>query len=136
MSPATIRNGANYSIAVQQGTVPNMMETLTDYLQNLSFTQVVKTNVGFEVLETPTTTNFFGLFMPFSPRELQILDIGQRAWSWFSLYTMLPLTLQVDDVVTFPTLNNKPTRVMSRADYGLYSYIVYKLSQDWTGSGP
>jgi len=136
LTPPTLQNGANVPLNFQQGTVPNMMEGLTDYMQNLSFTQIVKTVVGFEVLETPTTTQFFGLFMPFSPRELSLLPEGQRAWSWIHLYTLLPLTLQVDDVVTFPQLSNKQTRVMYRNDYALYSYIEYKLVQDWVGSGP
>ena len=136
ITPPTIQNGTNVPLNFQQGTVPNMMECLTDYLQTLSFVQIVKTVAGFEVIETPTTTTFSGLFMPFAPRELILLPEGQRAWTWFHLYTLLPLTLQVDDVVVFPQLNNSQTRVMFRNDFTLYSYLEYKLAQDWTGSGP
>lgn len=136
ITPPTIQNGCNVSLIFQQGTIPNMTEALTDYMQNLSFSQITKTVVGFEVLETPVVTSFFGLFMPFTPRELAILPEGERAWSYYHLYTLLPLTLQVDDVVVFPQLNSKQTRVMNRSDFGLYSYLDYKLVQDWGGSGP
>lgn len=136
ITPPTIRNGCNYPLINQAGTVPNMMESITDYMQKLSFEQLVTTVVGFESVQTPTITQFFGVFMPFVPREQTLLPEGQRAWTWIRLYTILPLTLNVDDVVVFPQLNNKQTRVMFRNDYGLYSFIEYKLVQDWSGSGP
>lgn len=134
--PATLQNGSNVPLNFQQGTVPNMMEALTDYMQVLSFEQVTKTPTAFELVETIVTTTFSGLFMPYSPRELALIPAGQRAWSWYHLFTLLPLTLQVDDVVVFPQLNNKQTRVIYRNDFALYSYLEYKLVQDWTGSGP
>lgn len=133
---ATIQNGNAIPLNFQQGTVPNMGESMTDWFQNLSFTQIVKTVVGFENFETPTTTNFWGVFMPLSPRDLKLLPEGQRAWTLYRLYAQPVLTLQVDDVVVFPQINNKQTRVMSREDYGLYSYVTYTLCQDWKGSGP
>lgn len=131
-----IQNGKNIPLNYKQGTVPNMGEAITDWFQNLSFVQVVKTVVGFEVVETPTTTNFFGVFMPATPRELKMIPEGQRAWTLIRLFAQPVLTLQVDDVVIFPQLNNKQTRVMTREDYGLYSYVTYILCQDWVGSGP
>lgn len=136
LTPPTIQNGTNVPLNFQMGTVPNMMEALTDYMQTLTFEQLTKIVVGFEALEVPVTTTFRGLFMPFSPRDLLLIPEGQRAWTWLHLYTMLPLTLQVDDVVIFPQLNNKQTRVMFRNEFALYSYLEYKLVQDFTGSGP
>lgn len=136
ITPPTIQNGTNVPLGFQMGTVPNMMECLTDYMQNLTFEQLTTTVVGFESSQTPVTTNFFGLFMPFTPRELALLPEGQRSWTFYHLYTILPLTLNTDDVVIFPQLNNKQTRVMFRNDYALYSFLEYRLAQDWTGSGP
>lgn len=136
ITPPTIQNGCNISLIYQTGTVPNMSESITDWFQKLTFTQVGKSVVGFEVLETPVATQFWGVFMPFSPRDLALLPEGERAWTLIKLYAQTVLTLQVDDVVVFPQLNNKQTRVMSRSDYGIYSYVEYKLCQDWTGSGP
>lgn len=113
-----------------------MGEAITDWFQKLTFEPVAKTVVGFEALETPTPITFFGVFMPLSPRQLMLIPEGQRAWTYYKLYSQPQLPLQVDDVVIFPQMNNKQTRVMSRSDYGLYSYIEYTLTQDWTGSGP
>jgi len=109
---------------------------MTDWFQTLTFTKLVKTAVGYEVLETPTPTTFWGIFMPLSPRELKLLPEGERAWTLYKLYAQPVLTLQVDDVLVFPQLNNKQTRVMSREDYAIYSYVAYTLCQDWVGSGP
>lgn len=133
---ATIQNGNAIPLNFQQGTVPNMGETMTDWFQKLSFIQIVKSVVGFEVQEVPITTNFWGIFMPLSPRDLQLLPEGQRAWTLYRLYAQPVLTLQVDDVVVFPQINNKQTRIMSREDFALYSYVTYSLCQDWIGSGP
>jgi hypothetical protein len=136
--PPTILNGANIPLTFQQGTVPNMTEALTDWLQKMSFTQVVKTGVGFEVLETPTTTTFWGVIMPFSVRQLQLLPEGQRAWTWYNIYTQYCLTLQVDDVIQIIGINLalKNARVMSRENFSQYSYVHYTLVEDWINSGP
>lgn len=131
--PPTIQNGSNIPLNVQQGTIPNMIEGLTDYFQTMTFTQVVKTNVGFEVLETPTNITFEGVIMPFSERQLLLLPEGERAWTWFWLFAYPVLTLQVDDVVTW---NNRTVRVMSRKNYLIYNYVEYRLIEDWRGSGP
>lgn len=136
LTPPTILNSCNVPLNYAQGTIPNLSESITDWFQKLSFEQLVKTVVGFEVVETPVITQFWGVFMPFSPRDLKLLPEGERAWTLIKLYAQSVLPLQVDDVVVFPQLNNKQTRVMSRSDYGIYSYCEYSLSQDWQGSGP
>lgn len=129
----TIANGKNTPLNLRQGTVPDVSGALTDWYQTMSFNKVVKTTVGFQVVETMTPVTFEGVWQPFTERQLLLKLEGQRAWSWFDLYAQPPLTLQVDDVVVW---NGKQTRVMSRKDFGLYGYVNYHLVQDWTGSGP
>lgn len=136
MNQWTIQNGCNIPLTFQQGTVPNMGETMTDWFQKMVFTQVVKSVVGFEVLEVPTSTTFWGVIMPLSPRDLKLLPEGQRAWTLYRLYAQPVLKLQVDDVITITSFNNKQTRVMSREDFSIYSYVTYTLCQDWEDSGP
>lgn len=131
--PATIQNGSNIPLTFQQGTVPNMGDALLNWFQTMVFTQIVKTVVGFEVLETPTNTTFRGVLQPFTGRQLALLPEGQRAWNWQTLHSQPVLKLMVDDVVTW---QNRQVRVMSRKDYSLYSYVEYTLVLDWTGSGP
>lgn len=129
----TIANGANTPINIRTGTVPDVSGALQDWFQPMVFTQVVKTVVGFEVVETPTTINFQGVVQPFTERQLMLKPEGERAWTWFWLHAEPQLTLQVDDVVNWL---GKQTRVASRKDYALYGYVEYHLVQDWTGSGP
>lgn len=131
--PSTIQNGANIPLNFQQGTVPNMGETMTDYFQTMVFGQIVKTVVGFEVLETVTNTTFLGVLMPYSGRQLALLPEGQRAWNWQLLYSQPVLKLFPDDIVTW---QGRQVRVMSRKDYSLYSFVEYSLVLDWSGSGP
>lgn len=133
MSPATILNGNSIPLNFQQGTIPNMGEAITDYFQSMTFTQLVKTVVGFEVVETPTETQFWGVIMPYSGRQLSLLPQGERAWNWQMLYAQPVLSLFPDDVVVW---QGKQVRVMSRKDYALYGYNEYSLVLDWTGSGP
>lgn len=130
---STIQNGANQSIAFQTGSIPDVSGAILDYFQYMTFDQIVKTIVGFQVVETTTPVNFRGVIYPFSPRELQLLPIGERAWSWFNCYAQPVLTLQVDDVVIW---NNRQTRVMSKENYHLYGYVRYTLIQDYNNSGP
>lgn len=130
---STIANGANRPLFAKAGTVPDVSGALQDYYQTLVFTQIVKTVVGFQVVETPNPINFRGTIQPFTKRQLLLKPEGQRAWSWFSCHSDPVLTLKVDDVVLW---NGKQTRVMAQTNYGLYGYMVYELVQDWTGAGP
>jgi hypothetical protein len=132
-TPSTIQNASNIPLNFQQGTVPNMGETMTDWFQSMTFTQIVKTVVGFQVVETPTNTTFLGVMQPYTGRQLALLPEGQRAWNWQTLHSQPVLTLFPDDVVTW---QGRQVRVMSRKDYSLYSYVEYSLVLDWDHSGP
>lgn len=138
MSNNTIANAKNVPLNVQAGTVPNMGGALLDWLQPMTFTRVVKTTVGFQLLETAEDINFWGVIHPLDERSLAIKPEGQRAWTWFKLYAQAQpndalLTLNVDEVVIYL---GRQTRVMGRKYYGIYSYVEYSLVQDWIGEGP
>lgn len=138
MPAATIQNGNAYPLSFQQGTVPNMGETMTDYFQVMTFTTLVTTVVGFESVQTPTATTFWGVLMPYTGRQLALLPEGQRAWNWQMLYAQPVLSLNVDDVVVWTDSFTNPhqVRVMSRKDYRIYSFMEYSVVMDWSGSGP
>lgn len=129
----TIQSACNIPLNHHCGTVPDVSGTLQDYYQPMTFTQVLKTNVGGEVVEQPNPIHFRGVVQPLSNRQLQLKPEGERAWTYFMLHAEPVLTLQVDDVVIW---NNKPTRVSARKDFAMYGYVYYELVQDWTGSGP
>lgn len=134
----TIANACNVPLSLRQGTIPNVQSGILDWMQLMTFTRVVKTVVGFQVVETPTDVQFWGLIQPLSERSLLLKPEGQRAWTWFELYAQSApndslITLNVDEVVTW---NGKQTRIMGRKDYALYGYCVYSLVQDWIQSGP
>ncbi len=129
----TIANGANRPLNTQAGTVPDVSGALKDWFQPMVFETVVKTTVGFQVVEAGTEINFMGVLQPMSPRQLALKPEGQRAWTWLTLHADPVLTLKVDEVVTYL---GRQTRVMSRKNYELYGFIEYTLAQDWTGSGP
>lgn len=130
---STIANGCNRPLFAISGTTPDVSGALQSYYQNMVFKPVRKTVSGYQLVETDLPINFRGVIQPFTPRQLAILDIGQRAWSWFNIHSDPVLTLQVDDVVIW---NGKQTRIMSRADNALYGFVHYTAVQDWLGSGP
>lgn len=128
-----ISNASNRFIGAKSGTVPDVSGALTDWFQPMFFTQVVKKTVGFQVVETPTSISFQGVIQPLTDRKLEMKPEGQRAWTWLLLHADPSLTLQVDDVVDYLSVQ---TRIMSRKDFTLYGYVQYELVQDWEGSGP
>lgn len=131
---ATIKNAKNTPLNfAPAGTVPDVSGAFRDWFQPMAFTQIVKSVVGFEAVETPTVTHFDGFITPFTERQLMLKPEGQRAWTWFELFADPVLRLQVDDVVTYLGV---ATRVMGLKDYSLFGYMNYHLVQDWTGAGP
>lgn len=132
-SPGPISNGSDRPLFARMGTVPDVSGALTDYFQAITFETVSKAIFAGQVVETGTQYTFQGILQPFSERQLLLRPEGQRAWTWFTLHADPVLTLQVDDVIIY---KGKQTRVMSRKDYYLYSYVEYSLVQDWTGSDP
>lgn len=129
----TIQNACNIPLNFQQGTIPDISGALKDWYQTIAFTQITKTVVGFQVEETILQTPFRGVIFPLTGRQLSLLPEGQRAWSWYEMYSDPVLTLQVDDVVGW---NQVPTRVMGRKNYELYGIVYYTLVQDWFKAGP
>lgn len=130
---STIANAKNRPLFDKSGTVPDVSGALQDYYQPMTFEPLVKTVTGFQAVEQGEPINFRGMIQPFTDRQLYLKPEGQRAWTWFLLYTDPVLTLQVDDVVLYKGIQ---TRVMSRKDFALYGYVEYHLVQDWTGAGP
>lgn len=130
---STIFNASNRPLNEMAGTVPDVSGAMTDWFQPMVFTQIVKTTSGFQVVETPTVTNFRGVIQPLRDRELQLKPEGQRSWTWLLLHAEPTLKLDTDEVVTYLGVQ---TRVMARKDYSLYGYVEYHLVQDWEGSGP
>lgn len=129
----TISNGKNTPLNVKTGTVPDVSGAMQDWFQPMVFSQVLKTNTGFQVVETKNQIFFRGVIQPLSGRQLQLLPEGQRAWTWLWLHADPSLTLEVDEVVNYLGVQ---TRVMSQKDYRIYGYVEYQLVQDWTDSGP
>jgi hypothetical protein len=128
----TIANAANLPLFAKSGTTPDVSGALQSYYQSLTFEPLVKTVTGFQVVETANPINFWGNVQPYNQRQLILLPVGQRAWTWISIFCDPVVTLQVDDVVLF---KNKQTRVMARQDNALYGFIRLDCVQDWLGSG-
>lgn len=129
----TIKNGKDTPINVDTGTVPDVTDALDDWFQAMVFTRVTKEVIGFEVVETATDINFWGVIQRHTDRELLIKPEGQRAWTWYWVHAEPQLDLEVDEVIYYQGIQ---TRVMSKMDYGIYGYFSYELCQDFTGSGP
>lgn len=129
----TIGNARNTPLNVRTGTVPDVSGAMQDWFQPMVFTQVVKQNVGYQLVETATDINFRGVIQPLGGRKLMIKPEAQRAWTWLQLHADPSLTLEVDEVVVYLGVQ---TRVMKQNDYRIYGYVEYELVQDWTGSGP
>ena len=133
MSQAPVVSANSVLLTQNPGTLPDMNDSIKEWFQPMTFEVLTKTVVNFQVVETPSTTSFQGIWQPFSPKELKILPQGERDWSWFKLHADPSLALNPDDVVQYQSVQY---RVMSKLDYTNYGFIEYSLVQDYTGSGP
>lgn len=128
-----ISNAKDTALAANSGTLPDMNDAIRSWFQQMVFSRVLKTIVNFQVVETKTDTAFMGVWQPYSPKQIQQLPEGQRAWSWFMVHADPSLLLQPDELITYLGVQY---RVKSNTDYTQYGYIEYHLIEDYTGSGP
>lgn len=130
----TIINARDTPLTQIRGTVPDVSGAMQDRFQMMNFTTVVKSVVNFQVVETPTVTNFWGNIQPFSDNQLKLIPEGQRTqWQYFEMHAEPAITLVPDDVVNYLGIQY---RVLARRDYSLYGYLLFTLITDYTNSGP
>lgn len=129
-----IKQGKDTPLGEQpQGSVPQMGQTLDQWLQPLTVGIVTKTIKNFQSVETMVQYTFRGVWQVFTARQLMLKPEGQRAWSWYMIHTQTDLVLKVDDVFEY---KGKQYRVMLKKNYSLYGYFEYDVVQDWENSGP
>lgn len=129
----TIQNACNIPISTVSGTIPQMLGAMDDWFQPMIFEPTIKTEAGYQLIETSQPIVFRGVIMPLTDRQLQIKPEGERAWTWLHLFAEPQLELEVDQVVVYLGVQ---TRVMAQKNYAIYGYVEYQLVQDWVGSGP
>lgn len=128
-----IINAASIPLFAKSGAVPNVSGAMRSYYQQMTFVPVEKTISGFQVIENAEPIDLIGVIQPFTPRQLLLKPEGQRAWTWFTLHAEPSVVLQVDSCIEYL---GKQYRIMSRANFSIYGYVVYEMVQDWTGAGP
>lgn len=128
-----IKNGKDTPLNQNTGTVPDMSDTLAEWLQPMTFEVVTKENVNGLLTETSTEISTKGVIQPFNDEQLQIKSEGQREWKWWKLHTQPTAELEPDDVIVYLGVQY---RVMTKKDYKLYGYFEYDVIEDYTGSGP
>lgn len=128
-----IRNAANVPLNKINGTVPDVSGAMQDRFQPMVFAKLIKTVQGFQLVENSAPIEFQGVIFPFTPRELKILPIGERSWSWYSVFSESGIDLKTDDVIQY---EGKNFRIMSKLNFTLYGYDQYTMVTDWSGSGP
>lgn len=133
MALGPIHDAAGVLLTANPGTLPSMLDAMLDWFQPMTFTTIVKTIVNFQVIETATNVNFYGVWQPFTAQQLMMKAEGQRMWKWFTVHSDPTLVLIPDEVVTY---QGTQYRVKEKLDYTSYSYVEYHLIQDYTGAGP
>ena len=124
---AIITNASTKSILVGS-TVPNMAQTLNQWLQPMIFGGITKEVENFQVTETVVEISFMGCWQPWTERQLKIVPEGQRGWRHFSCWSSSDLALNLDDTITY--LGNR-YRVLGIMDFRLEGYMEYHLTQDY-----
>ena len=127
--PAPIFSASSIPLSNGQGNLPNVQGAMLEWFQTLSFVQIVKSIVNFQVVETETTTVFQGVRQPFTAQQLLMKPEGQRLWKWETIHSFPDLQLKPDDRIIFGTLKY---RVMQKSDWKEYGYIEYHIIEDYT----
>jgi len=148
ITPKTIQNAGNITLADKAGFVPQMGGAMQGWFQPMEFILIEKTISGGFLVESgdakqswtsPDGTvvqgalvNFMGILLP-EARTLAMENVGQRTWSGYDLYSAPQLDLKADDCVFYKDIQY---RVLAKWDYKLYQFMQYFLMQDYTLSGP
>jgi hypothetical protein len=128
MNHPPIHNGNSQPIRSTGNSLPDMGDTLGEYLQDMSFVHVTKSVVGFECAEALAPVAFKGTKQPYKPTEMELEKIGFRAWRWTMVHSTSDLSLKADDIITIWGQNY---RVMSTLPYEENGYYQYKLVDDY-----
>lgn len=128
-----IKNAKDRKLGQNTGTLPDVTGGLLDWFQPMNFLVLTKSVVNYKNKETARAIKTMGLWQPFSPRNLQIMEEGQRSWSWFRMFTLPGNALEIDNIISYLGVNY---RVMGINDYTLNGYVEYRLIQDYTGPKP
>lgn len=125
-----IKNGKDYLLTANPGTLPNVQGAMLNWFQTLIFTRLTKGVANFDLTETPKNYSFQGVKQPLSAQELQLKPEGQRNWKYFWIHALPDLVLEPDDVIKFT--DGVAYRVIGKWDYTEYGYISYEIVQDFT----
>ena len=119
----------NFDTNANLSNLPNMSNTLTEWLIPLSLEKVTQSIIDGDAVKTTETINFMGVFQPLKDEQLQFKEEGQRSWSWYWIHAQAgSLSLQTQDKIIF---NNVRYKVMSVKDYSIYGYIEYEVIRDY-----
>lgn len=125
-----IKNGSDFTLNQNLGTLPQVNSAYGDWKQPMVFNLITKTNEAFQVKETSELIDFQGCWQPFKLQDLMMKPEGQRQWRWFMLHTDIDLELAPDQIVEY---FGERFRVLQKNDYGRYGYYEYHLCQDYQG---
>ena len=66
---------------------------------------------------------------PFTPQMLKLKPEGDRAWSWFSIWSLTVLDLKVNDRIK---ANGKRYKIMEKMDWSFNQYFEYHAILDYS----
>lgn len=122
-----ISNGNSRPIT--SGTVLDMSDALTPFLEPLSLIRITKAVADAILAETQAASaNFTGVIQPLSTRELALKPEDQRAWRWKLLLSDRNLVIELDDIVV---IKGTPYRCLRDADWSSYGVFNYHLVEDY-----
>ena len=109
--------------------LPNIQDALLGWMQKITISLLTKSVVDYQLKETNTNYETFGVLQPFTTKQLIIKPIGQRAWNWYSLWLKgTDIELHMDDVFL---ILGKRFRVMQKFEWDQYGFIEYQVIDDF-----
>lgn len=108
---------------------PQMGGYLPIWSNSMTFSKITQEIVDFESVEFSSDFECEGVFEPMRGQAISFKPEGQRAWSWWDLWTQTGYDIHVgDNIVDFK--GNK-YRVMKRNDWAQGGYYQFELVQDY-----
>ena len=115
--------------AKRPGPFPEMGTLLSGWDSAMQFRKLTSVMSDGEIIKTETDYPFTGVFEPMQARDLIAKPEGQRAWTWWTLWTRIDYDINLDDDIQ--DYNGKIFKVMKQKNWNQAGYFEFELVEDY-----
>lgn len=117
------------SLPITASGTPNVQGALDNWFSLLTIGKITKSVVNYQLSEVVTDYEVQAVLQPWTTKQLQIKEEGQRAWERQTLHVKgTDLEFCLDDRAL---VKGKRYRIIQKFEWQNYGYIEYQLIEDY-----